>query len=288
MHVLHINVSHMYLQLSFCRWLSKTRTDADKSQAASVPVYKWGIDCGKERTGSAGATFSQLLSGCNHSTGTSGQRKDLPVDQWAVQSRDQGECPPGAQQEEGVCTGPGSHAVALLRHNSSPAAGESGQCFPQVTQWSHRVVLMQYYPKLTGLSSSSYFNCNLILVIGRKSSTSIHQSTPPPWQHTSPTEYVTPWHCSSVWPPIQRQGNWSPHVSLLPAINHGQTVLMSENAQHWSKPVIQNKCDNSEFCSSQVSFPGCTHPTLPLPVLTHSEQNTAIRVSPPHQLRSHR
>ncbi len=92
------------------------------------------------RTGCTGPAFSLLLSGCNHSAGTSGQRKDLPVDQWAVQSRDQGECPPRAQQEEGVCTWPGSHALALLWHHSGPAAGELMQCVPQVLGymwWSH-------------------------------------------------------------------------------------------------------------------------------------------------------
>lgn len=48
------------------------------------------------------ASLAVLSPGCDHSIGPGGQREDLPVDQRAVQPRDQGECPPGAQQEEGV------------------------------------------------------------------------------------------------------------------------------------------------------------------------------------------
>lgn len=57
-------------------------------------------------------------------------------------------------------------------------------------------------------------NSCFTFIFARKSSTSIHRSTPPHWRHTSPTEYVTPLRSSSVWPPIQRQGNWIPRSEV--------------------------------------------------------------------------
>lgn len=68
-----------------------------------------------------------LLSGCNYSPRTGGQRKDLPVDQRALRPGDPGERAAGAQQEEGVRPGPGSDAVALLWDHRGPAAGEAGR-----------------------------------------------------------------------------------------------------------------------------------------------------------------
>lgn len=74
---------------------------------------------------------------------------------------------------------------------------------------------------------NSCFTCIFMLVIARKLSTSTHRSTPPPWQHTSPTEYVMLLHSSSVWPPIQRQGNWIPcSYETFETINH---ILKSPN-----------------------------------------------------------
>lgn len=123
-----------------------------------------------------------LLVGCHHSTGPGGQRKDLPVDQRAVQSWDQGKCPPGAQQKEGICAGPGSHALALLWHYSGTAAGH----------WGAQTLDICF------ICTSTPHCCRFCACIYRKLLISIRRSIPQHWQHTSRTEFVMHLLSSSV------------------------------------------------------------------------------------------
>ncbi len=66
-----------------------------------------------------------FFAGCNkrHSFGSGRPWEDLPMDQWVVQSGDQGKCLAGAQQETRVCARPGTNAVALLWHHCCPVTG---------------------------------------------------------------------------------------------------------------------------------------------------------------------
>lgn len=128
------------------------------------------------------ALFCLLLVGCNHSTGPGGQRKDLPVDQRALQSWDQGKCPLGAQQKEGICAWPGSHALALLWHYSGTAAGH----------WGAQTLAICF------ICSSTPHCCCFCACVCRKLLISIRQSIPQHWQHTNRTEFVMHLLSSSV------------------------------------------------------------------------------------------
>lgn len=73
-----------------------------------------------------GLKLSCFLPACANSTGSGWPWKDLPVDQWAVQPRDTGECTAGAEQEARVRAWPRPNAVALVWHHRSTPSGASG------------------------------------------------------------------------------------------------------------------------------------------------------------------
>lgn len=90
-------------------------------------------------------SFPVSLPACANSTGSGWPWKDLPVDQWAVQPRDTGECTAGAEQEARVCAWPRPYAVALIwHHRSTPSGGSGSLCLCSVVQ--HQQVAELVHP----------------------------------------------------------------------------------------------------------------------------------------------
>lgn len=88
-------------------------------------------------------SFPLSLPACANSTGSGWPWKDLPMDQWAVQPRDTGECSAGAEQEARVCAWPCPNAVALIWHDCSTPAGGLGYLrLYSVVQHQHVAELM--------------------------------------------------------------------------------------------------------------------------------------------------